>query len=118
MRKWMIPGSIAAAALLGGGLLVSLPTQADNNENSQLYPSGRFALVEGEINVAAIQEGTGNTQKVMFKIDSATGQIWVLQLCINGKNDPTVRSAVWAPVLNQGNFNTAGSPLVANPDSY
>jgi len=118
MKKLMILGGVAAAALLGAGLLVSLPAQAENNENSQLYPNGRFALVEGEINVATTQEGQSNTQRVMFKVDSATGQVWALQLCVNGKNDPTVRSAVWAPVLNQGTFNVGGSDLVANPNAY
>ena len=118
MKKLMILGGVAALALLGAGLLVSLPAQADNNENSQLYPNGRFALVEGEINVATAQEGQNSTQRVMFKVDSATGQVWALQLCVNGKNDPTVRSAVWAPVLNQGTFNVGGSDLVANPNNY
>jgi len=118
MKKLMILGGVAAMALLGAGLLVSLPAQAENDENSQLYPSGRFALVEGNINVASVQEGQINTQNVMLKIDSATGQVWVLQLCVNGKNDPTVRSAVWAPVLNQGSFNVGGSDLVANPNNY
>jgi len=119
MRKLMILGSVAAAALLGTGLLVSLPARADNNENSQLYPAGRFALVEGEINVATAQEGSqSNSQKVMLKVDTATGQVWVLQLCISGSNDPTVRSAAWAPVLNQGTFNPGGTPLVASPNSY
>lgn len=118
MRKQMIWGGAAAVALLGVGVLVSLPARADSNGNSQLYPSGRFALVEGEINVATVQEGQGNVQKVIMRVDSTTGQVWVLQLCVNSKNDPTVRSAVWAPVLNDGNFNTGGTPQVAAPNSY
>lgn len=118
MRKLMILGGAAAVALLAAGVLVSLPAQADNNGNSQLYPSGRFALVEGEINVATVQEGQGNVQKVMMRVDTATGQVWVLQLSVNSKNDPTVRSAVWAPALNDGNFNTVGTPRVADPNSY
>lgn len=119
MKKLMILSGVAAALLMGAGVLISLPAQADNNENSQLYPNGRFALVEGEINVAAIQQGgQGNEQKVMFKLDTTTGQVWVLQLSVNGLNDPTVRSAVWAPVANQGAFNPAGQDQVAVPGPF
>ena len=119
MKKLMILGGVAAVALLGAGLLVSLPAHADNNTNSQLYPAGRYALVEGQINIATVQQsGQNNTQKVMLKIDTATGQIWVLQLCVSSSNDPTVRSAVWAPVLNQGGFNVNGQDPVASPTSY
>ena len=76
--------------------------------------NGRYALVEGEIDVAQLQQGGRNSeQKVMLKIDTTTGQVWVLQLSVNGPNDPTVRSAVWAPVANDGSFNPAGQIQVA-----
>jgi len=118
MRKWMIMGGVAAVALLGIGLLVCLPARADNT-NSQLYPSGRYALVEGQINVSNVQQGgQANIQRVMLKVDTSTGQVWALQLCVNSSDDPTVRSAVWAPVLNQGTFSANGQGQVANPGSY
>ena len=109
MTKLMILGGVAAFVLLTVGILTSLPARADNNANSQLYPNGRYALVEGEIDVAQLQQGGRNSeQKVMLKIDTTTGQVWVLQLSVNGPNDPTVRSAVWAPVANDGSFNQIG----------
>ena len=114
MTKLMILGGVAAFVLLTVGILPSLPARADNNANSQLYPNGRYALVEGEIDVAQLQQGGRNSeQKVMLKIDTTTGQVWVLQLSVNGPNDPTVRSAVWAPVANDGSFNPAGQIQVA-----
>ena len=106
MTKLMILGGVAAFVLLTVGILTSLPARADNNANSQLYPNGRYALVEGEIDVAQLQQGGR-------KIDTTTGQVWVLQLSVNGPNDPTVRSAVWAPVANDGSFNPAGQIQVA-----
>ena len=110
----MTHGWVAAFVLLTVGILTSLPARADNNANSQLYPNGRYALVEGEIDVAQLQQGGRNSeQKVMLKIDTTTGQVWVLQLSVNGPNDPTVRSAVWAPVANDGSFNPAGQIQVA-----
>ena len=55
-----------------------------------------------------MERRNGNEQKVMFKVDTTTGQVWVLQLGIVAPNDPTVNSAVWAPVSNSGGFTPFG----------
>lgn len=111
MKKILVVAAVAAVALLAVGIYTSLPAQADNSGNSQLFTPGRYALVEGEINVATLSQPGGrnsNEQKVMFKVDTTTGQVWVLQLGIVAPNDPTVNSAVWAPVSNSGGFTPFG----------
>lgn len=99
MTKLMILGGVAAFVLLAVGILTS---PAGPGPTTMRIPSSiRTAAMrwcEGEIDVAQLQQGGRNSeQKVMLKIDTTTGQVWVLQLSVNGPNDPTVRSAVWAP---------------------
>ena len=111
MKKILIVAAVAVVALLAAGVYTSLSARADSSGNSQLFTPGRYALVEGEINVATLSQNGGRNadeQKVMFKVDTVTGQVWVLQLGIVAPNDPTVNSAVWAPVSNSGGFTPFG----------
>ncbi len=111
MKKILIVAVVAAVALLAAGVYTSLSARADSSGNSQLFTPGRYALVEGKINVATLSQTGGRNadeQKVMFKVDTATGQVWVLQLGIVAPNDPTVNSAAWAPVSNSGGFTPFG----------
>ena len=64
MTKLMILGGVAAFVLLTVGILTSLPARADNNANSQLYPNGRYALVEGEVDLAQLQQGGRNSEQM------------------------------------------------------
>ncbi|MBS1369503.1 MAG: hypothetical protein HPZ91_06040 [Lentisphaeria bacterium] len=98
MKKLMIIGGVAAAALLAVGVLTSLPAQADNSGNSQLFNPGRYALVAAEVNVNSLQQGVSNEQQVVLKIDTVTGKVWVLQLRSAGVNDARIDNATWKQV--------------------
>lgn len=93
---WSALGVVAIAVLT---IWVSMPVKADGG--TQIFAPARFALTEAEINVAQLQGTSSSLQKVMFKIDTATGQVWALQLAVQGPNNPSVVSASWVPVANQ-----------------
>ena len=95
MKKLMIIGGIAAA-----GVLTSLPAQADSSSDSQLFNAGRYALVAAEVDTLTLQQGVGNEQQVVLKIDTVTGQVWVLQITSGGPNNAQVTNATWQPVTD------------------
>ncbi len=106
-KKWFVALAVVGVAMLAFGILSSLPVRADGGDTQGFSPA-RFALVEGEINVSMLQQGGDNTQKVMMKIDTVTGQVWVLQLTVAASNDPQVNRAVWTPVANSGSYQPGG----------
>ncbi len=102
MRKAWVAVAAAGLGILALGVYSSIPVHAAGD--SQVFSPARFALVEGSVNVG-MQQSNGlqkSEQKAMFKVDTMTGQVWVLQLSVTASNDPTVQSAVWAPVSNPG----------------
>lgn len=101
MKKLMIIGGIAAAVLVAAGILTSLPVQADSSNDSQLFNAGRYALVAAEVDVQTLQQGINNEQQVVLKIDTVTGQVWVLQITSGGSSNPQINSASWQPVTDQ-----------------
>lgn len=120
MGKFTLPVVIAAVVIIAGVAISA--ARADGGDSQNFAPS-RYALVTGTIEVAMLQPGANvgksiNTRDVILKIDTVTGDTWVLQLGINGVTDPTVRSAVWAPVetgIAFTPFDPAPQP-VADPD--
>ncbi|MDD3885268.1 MAG: hypothetical protein PHI35_00170 [Victivallaceae bacterium] len=71
--------------------------------DTQVYAPARYAMLVGEINVGMLQNNTmpnGNEQKILFKLDTATGQVWALQLSVIAGNDPQVSTAAWYPVTS------------------
>ena len=74
------------------------------------YSGARYALAAAEIDVANLQNpGTTCTRHAVFRIDTATGNVSILQLSIKGDNDPTVLSAAWAPADNNNRFAPYGN---------
>ena len=86
-------------------LIISFTSLADNNNNTQPYKPARFALLAGEVNAAMFNSNGNHTQKVIVKLDTTTGQTWIMQLSVNSGNNPKVRDAVWAPIKNNGQFS-------------
>lgn len=106
--KLFLIAAVAAAALLCVWL------GAQSTGTTQNYSPARYALVQGSVTISNITDSGGmsnNIQQCMFKLDTRTGETWVVQLAVNGAGDPTVRSAVWAKVQNTGTFYPNGPPL-------
>ena len=101
---------IAAAAVL----LLFCAWLGAQSATSQEFVPAHYALMQGDLSVA-FTNGNGvsglNIQKCVFKVDTRTGETWVLQLTIGGAGDPTVKSAVWAKVANSGIFYPNGPPM-------
>ena len=104
---------IAILLLLLNAVIALYPADADNTMpvTTQSFSPARFALAAAEINVANPQSpGIQVTQKTLFRIDSVTGEVSILQMSVRGNNDPTVQSAVWARVSSSGTFFPYGNP--------
>lgn len=95
--SWIIGAVLVGAAATGA---FALKVRASEN-NSQLFTPARFSLVAADVDAAVLQNdsgGSGDARKVLFKLDSVTGEVWVLQLSIMGGNNPQVMGANWYPV--------------------
>ena len=106
--KILIYTAAAAAALF----CYWLGAQGTGAETESYTPS-TFALMEGTLTVANVlsSEGIRSNQPCILKLNTRTGEVWVLQLAVNGPSDPTVRSAVWAKIQNAGTFYPSGPPV-------
>ena len=84
------------------------------NSSTQSYEAARFALLAAEVNISNVVNSGSfaqNVQKCVLKLDTRTGDVWILQAAVNGPGDPTVRSAVWAKVSGPGPFYPMGAPM-------
>ncbi|MBQ7395758.1 MAG: hypothetical protein IJW08_04385 [Lentisphaeria bacterium] len=78
--------------------------------STQSFSPARYAIAAADINVANLQSpGLAKSRKIIVRLDSVTGKLHILQLTIRGDNDPTVLSAVWAPVTEAGTFSPFGA---------
>lgn len=107
-------GAILVILLLLLSAVAALyPADADDvmPVTTQNFSPARFALAAAEINIANPQSpGISTTQKALFRIDSVTGEVSVLQMAVRGNNDPTIQSAVWAKISPSGTFYPYGNP--------
>ena len=71
---------------------------AQGGQTTQSFTTRRFALEAAEVNVRQLRPDGGNTQKILFRIDTLTGQVWVLQVSAVGQVNPTVTDARWKKV--------------------
>ena len=98
-KMLMMPKKSLATALVGGALAAAaIPARA---ADTQGFTPARYVIVAAEVNVALIQNdanGGAGTRKVLLKMDTQTGEVWILQLGIFGGNDPRVTAASWCPV--------------------
>ncbi len=105
--KMFVAIIISVVSLLAG---VAISAAFAQDGDSQVFSPARFALVEANINVAMLQPGGSgsNQQRVLTRLDTRTGQVSILQLTVNGPGNPTVQSAVWAPVQAGGQYSISG----------
>lgn len=107
MRKWWFAAGIAVLILALAG---TFGVRAADN-NSQLFNPARYALLAAPVDVALIQgagsAGTGHIRQAVFKVDTVTGDVWVLQMTIMGGNDPKVNAADWHHIRQSGRRNAA-----------
>ena len=111
MRKFTFP---AIAALAAAAAVFAVSALRADGGDSQTFTPARYALLTGSVDVSLLQPGPGDgsggcRRDVVLKIDTLTGDVWVLQLGVNGVTDPSVRSAAWAHVANRGAFSPFGS---------
>ena len=112
-RKFFIPSVIIVTALSFAVLPFVLGANNNTSQSvtTQNYTPARFAIAAAEIHVAMLQGGgQERLRKILFKLDSVTGEVSILQMSIRGINDPTVLSAVWQPSANSGQFYLFGAP--------
>ena len=95
----MMPKKLFAAALTGGCLAAAaVPARA---ADTQTFTPARYVIVAAEVDVALIQNDAnvpGGPRKILLRMDTVTGEVWILQLGIFGGNDPRVTAASWCPV--------------------
>lgn len=95
MKNWWIAATAALLALSGAW---AVKARASEND-TQLFTPARYALVAAEVDVALIQgsgsAGKGHSRNVVMKLDSRTGEVWVLEMQLMGGNDPKITNANW-----------------------
>ena len=118
-KQWT---GVAALLAVGAALGVysAIPAKAGNG-GTQIFTPARYALLQGELNVSMLQENPdvngndGSMQKAVFRIDTVTGEVWVLQLAIAAWNQPGVTSASWAPIADSGAIQPNQQPMQSMP---
>ena len=96
---WTIILTATATAVL---LVVTFfPARAQSATTTQTFQPARFALETAEINVNLLQASGNNRLKMLFKINTATGEVWTLQLSANSTVNPQIISASWVRVQPQ-----------------
>ena len=90
------------AATLGAAMTVIAfyPARltAQGAQTTQAFTPNRFALEAAEVNVKQLRPEGKCRQKMLFKIDTLTGQVWVLQVSSIGQVNPHVTEAAWKKV--------------------
>lgn len=104
------------SVLLLVGVMAVPASSADNG--TQVFSPARYALTDAEIDVSvSVPNGPVQEQKVMFKLDTVTGDVWVLQLTVNGQNDPTFAAANWVKVQH-GSIKQPSNGNNNNPQGF
>ena len=97
---WMIIISATLSATATVIAFFPARAKAQPAQTTQNYAPARFALELAEINVTMQQPYGDNTQKMLFKINTTTGEVWALQMSTIGKTSPQILSAGWVKVVN------------------
>ncbi|MBR2909975.1 MAG: hypothetical protein IKC05_00060 [Lentisphaeria bacterium] len=79
-------------------VIVFFPARAQSAQTTQAFRAGRFALETAEVSVKMLQPYGNNTQKMLFKVDTVTGDVWALQVSTRSHVNPEIQSANWVKV--------------------
>lgn len=89
---------LTATAFAVVAVIAFFPARAQSAQTTQSFRTGRFALEMAEINVRRLQPHGENTQKMLFKVDTVTGEVWALQVSTRSFINPDITSANWVKV--------------------
>jgi len=93
-KNWWI---LIALALLGNlGCLLLMGKDASMQATTQPYVQSRYALLNGPV-LGTSQNLAPVVQNALFRIDTVTGQVWVLQIQIQDVSNPQVLKALFIP---------------------
>lgn len=93
---WLIILTATAVAVVA--VIALFPARAQSEQTTQSFRAGRFALETAEVNVKMLQPSGQNTQKMLFKVDTVTGDVWALQVSSRSNVNPDIQSANWVKV--------------------
>ena len=96
---WLVVLAATAGAVLTVIIFFPARAQAQGPATTQSYIPARYALETAEINVNMQQPYGNNTQKMLFKLNTATGEVWVMQLSTISITNPQILSAGWVKVV-------------------
>lgn len=91
--KFLLLSTVVA---LVSSIATSLFLRADP-DSTQTYGGSRYALINAPVLVTSQMDGNTTTANGLFKIDTATGKIWVLQMAIFSNQTPKIMSADFIP---------------------
>lgn len=90
--------AVTATVSAVAAVIAFFPARAQSAQTTQTYRAGRFALEVAEVNVRMLVPHRDNTQKVLFKVDTSTGEVWALQMSTRSVVNPEITSAGWVKV--------------------
>ena len=90
--------ALTAAVSAVATVIAFFPARAQSGQTTQSFRSGRFALEIAEVNVRMQIPYQNNTQKVLFRLDTVTGDVWALQMSTRSSVNPEITSAGWVKV--------------------
>ncbi len=93
---WLIVLTATAFAVIA--VIAFFPARAQSAQTTQTFRGGRFALETAEVSVKMLQPYGTNTQKMLFKVDTVTGDVWALQVSTRSHVNPEIQSANWVKV--------------------
>ena len=108
---------LVGAFVLGFGGALLLRADGGGSDSSQTFGASRYALLNGEVMVSAMNTVGPIKQDAVFRIDTVTGQVWVLQMTVQSNNQPQVVSAKFVPttILTGTDSNTPANPAGVSP---
>lgn len=92
-KFWSVLIAVSSISLLIGSFIA----KADGDSSQSFTMQSRYALLSGPILVRSENYENPTTANAIFKIDSVTGQVWVLYLTIESPARPIILSARFVP---------------------
>ena len=104
--------ALTAAVFAVSAVIAFFPARVQSAQTTQTFRAGRFALEVAEVNVKMLIPYQDNTQKVLFRLDTVTGDVWALQMSTRSMVNPEITSAGWVKVQPKA---PVPQPVQGNP---
>lgn len=120
-KQVMIAGVVAASTVFGVMGTLKVRAEGESAGSSETFTSSRYALLNAPVLVYSRSNDNEVVQDAVFKIDTMTGQIWVLQMSIVANNNPVIISANFVPVTDQAGVTQPVDPNATpayNPNNF